>query len=169
MGKLTALDAERLSQRKGRYGDGGGLFLRVLTPGRRTYWTYRFRFDGQDREISVGIYPEMLLDEARQTHLYRHYDFEGRLIYIGVTNNVFRRWDKHKHTSTWADQVATITIEHYPTREAAERAEADAIIAERPRLNGHVLLNRWEREEANIRRTAAARDKVRRKPEAVAP
>lgn len=219
MGKLSARRLETLPLRKGgRYGDGGGLFLRVIEPGRMMYWTYRYRLDERDREISIGSYPELSLDEAREKHLllhnkvkrglvdpvaerardrelrrrkrerveaawldpaqpnnkrrltreeapdlchlYRHYDFDNRLIYIGVTNQVLRRWEKHKSTSSWADQIATITIEHYATRAEAEAAETEAILVERPRLNGHVLLNRWARE--------AARAAARRKPEAEA-
>ena len=48
---------------------------------------------------------------------------------IGVTNQVLRRWEKHKSTSSWADQIATITIEHYATRAEAEAAETEAILS----------------------------------------
>jgi hypothetical protein len=55
-GKLTARSVESLAKRRGRYGDGDGLFLRVLDPGKRVYWTYRYRLNGVDRETSVGAY-----------------------------------------------------------------------------------------------------------------
>jgi hypothetical protein len=67
-GKLTARSAESLAKRKGRWLDGGGLFLRVLEPGHKVYWTYRFRLNGSDREMSVGAYPAMSLAEARIKH-----------------------------------------------------------------------------------------------------
>ena len=67
-GKLTARSAESLAKRKGRWLDGGGLFLRVLEPGHKVYWTYRFRLNGKDREMSVGSYPAMSLAEARIKH-----------------------------------------------------------------------------------------------------
>ena len=67
-GKLTARGADSLAKRKGRWLDGGGLFLRVLDPGKRVYWTYRFRLNGVDREMSVGAYPAMTLAEARIKH-----------------------------------------------------------------------------------------------------
>jgi integrase len=59
---------ESLAKRKGRWLDGAGLFLRVLDPGKRVYWTYRFRLNGVDREMSVGAYPAMTLAEARIRH-----------------------------------------------------------------------------------------------------
>jgi integrase len=68
-GKLTARAVESLAKRKGRYGDGDGLFLRVLDPGKRVYWTFRYRMNGKDRETSVGAYPELSLAQARDRHL----------------------------------------------------------------------------------------------------
>ena len=68
-GKLTARAVESLAKRKGRYRDGDGLFLRVMDPGKRVYWTFRYRMNGQDREMSVGPYPELSLAQARDRHL----------------------------------------------------------------------------------------------------
>jgi integrase len=67
-GKLTARGVESLAKRKGRFGDGDGLYLRVLDPMKRVYWTYRYRLNGVDRERSIGAYPEMSLAEARAKH-----------------------------------------------------------------------------------------------------
>ena len=67
-GKLTSRSVESLAKRRGRYGDGDGLFLRVLDPGKRVYWTYRYRLNGVDRETSVGAYPEITLADARAKH-----------------------------------------------------------------------------------------------------
>ena len=67
-GKLTARSADSLAKRKGRWLDGGGLFLRVLNPGHKVYWTYRYRLNGKDRETSVGAFPAMSLALARIRH-----------------------------------------------------------------------------------------------------
>jgi integrase-like protein/Arm domain-containing DNA-binding protein len=67
-GKLTARGIESLSRRRGRYGDGDGLFLRVLDPGRRVYWTYRYTLNGRERETSLGSFPELSLADARAKH-----------------------------------------------------------------------------------------------------
>jgi integrase len=67
-GKLMARGVENLAKRKGRYRDDHGLFLRVLDPGHKVYWTYRFRLNGADRETSVGAYPELSLEQARAKH-----------------------------------------------------------------------------------------------------
>src|ERR1700722_7296341 len=64
-GKLTARSVESFAKRKGRFLDQEGLFLRVLEPGKRVYWVYRYTLDGKEREKSVGAYPAVSLGDAR--------------------------------------------------------------------------------------------------------
>lgn len=47
--------------------DGGGLFL-YLTPSGK-YWYYRYRFEGHDRVMALGKYPDVSLKEARRAHI----------------------------------------------------------------------------------------------------
>ena len=68
MGRLTAREVESFAKTRGRYGDGDGMYLRVLDPGRRIYWVYRYRLAGKEREISIGPYPEVSLADARVKH-----------------------------------------------------------------------------------------------------
>jgi len=44
--------------------DGGGLFLLVQPDGRR-YWRLAYRFDGKQKLLALGVYPEVTLAEAR--------------------------------------------------------------------------------------------------------
>ena len=50
--------------RRGRYYDGRGLFLRVLS-GTRRYWIQRLSWDGRAYERMLGSFPEVSLGEAR--------------------------------------------------------------------------------------------------------
>lgn len=68
------------------------------------------------------------------TQLYRHYDKDGLLLYVGISSNFFAR--PHKN-SKWFYRIATITIEHYETRNLALEAETAAIVAEKPVFNLH--------------------------------
>jgi Arm DNA-binding domain len=68
MGKLTARSVEGFAKRKGRYSDGDGLFLRVLDPGKRAYWTYRYMIGGRERETSLGAFADIKLEQARIKH-----------------------------------------------------------------------------------------------------
>ena len=56
-GKLTARSLESRAKRKGRYSDGDGLFLRVMDPGRKAYWVYRYTISGKERERASAPIP----------------------------------------------------------------------------------------------------------------
>jgi integrase len=45
--------------------DGGGLYL-LIAPAGGKLWRFKYRFDGKDRLISLGSYPEISLVEARE-------------------------------------------------------------------------------------------------------
>jgi len=44
--------------------DGGGLFLLVTLSGGK-YWHFKYRFEGKEKRISFGTYPEVSLETAR--------------------------------------------------------------------------------------------------------
>lgn len=69
-----------------------------------------------------------------ETALYRHFGPDDELLYIGIATNALRRMSGHA-TAQWAHRVRRITIEMHPSREAALRAEGEAIHAERPLYN----------------------------------
>lgn len=73
---------------------------------------------------------------ARQvTELYRHFDAAGKLLYVGISLSTAVRLASHKTNSRWARQIASITIERFPTRAAALAAERAAIETEHPVYN----------------------------------
>ena len=47
-----------------RLTDGYGLFLKVRPTGAK-YWRYRFRFLGKQKDLALGVFPEISLAEAR--------------------------------------------------------------------------------------------------------
>ena len=44
--------------------DGGGLYLEVSTNGGK-WWRLKYRFAGKEKRLSLGIYPEVSLKDAR--------------------------------------------------------------------------------------------------------
>ena len=66
MPKLTdrAIKNAKPTDRIRKLSDGGGLTL-VLYPNGSKYWVYRYRFLGKEKTLSLGIYPEVGLAEAR--------------------------------------------------------------------------------------------------------
>lgn len=69
------------------------------------------------------------------THLYRHYDTAGRLLYVGISLSAIARLADHKQESHWFWSIARIEVTAYPTREAAMKAERLTIKRERPLHN----------------------------------
>ncbi|HHB75743.1 MAG TPA: DUF4102 domain-containing protein [Desulfobulbus sp.] len=45
--------------------DGGGLFL-LVTPSGGKLWKFKYRFEGKEKKLSFGAYPDISLVEARQ-------------------------------------------------------------------------------------------------------
>lgn len=72
---------------------------------------------------------------ARTHALYRFFDTDGELLYVGITMNPSARWPKHKAGKEWWAEVETITLETFASRDEALDAECDAIKTERPRHN----------------------------------
>jgi hypothetical protein len=70
------------------------------------------------------------------TQLYRHFDGNGVLLYVGVTRKLGWRLLAHQRNAGWWRDVRTVTITSpYRTRKEALEAEAEAINVERPKFN----------------------------------
>lgn len=74
-------------------------------------------------------------ENTESTELYRHFDDEGKLLYVGISINALIRWLQHKANSKHANRVSRITIERFETRNKAIFAEKKAIRDEKPEFN----------------------------------
>lgn len=77
-------------------------------------------------------------ETAERTALYRLYDAEDVLLYVGISADPEGRWKQHSASATsagWWPQVARKEVRWFPTREAADEAETAAISDERPLHN----------------------------------
>ncbi|MGW3427970.1 GntR family transcriptional regulator [Streptomyces melanosporofaciens] len=73
------------------------------------------------------------------TALYRYFDTDGGLLYIGISNDPDSRWKAHQYGSdreTWPRLVVRRTVAWHDSRPATLTAEEAAIRSERPRFNG---------------------------------
>src|SRR5487761_2284494 len=48
-----------------KMGDTGGLYLEVAPSGGK-WWRLKYRFDGKEKRLSLGVYPDVSLKDARQ-------------------------------------------------------------------------------------------------------
>lgn len=67
--------------------------------------------------------------------LYRWWDADGNLLYIGKSIAVLARIVSHRNRSSFFDQAAQMTMERYPDEMTLAEAEVIAIRAERPPYN----------------------------------
>jgi excisionase family DNA binding protein len=69
------------------------------------------------------------------TYLYRHFDAGGTLLYVGVSLSTLVRLMQHRHVSPWWEEIATVSISSFASREDALVAERQAVEGEKPRYN----------------------------------
>jgi hypothetical protein len=73
--------------------------------------------------------------DVKRTALYRLYDIEDRLLYVGIAVDPEVRLRVHSREKTWWPHVAQRSIEWFTSRPAAEAAEVAAIATEKPAHN----------------------------------
>lgn len=67
--------------------------------------------------------------------VYRHFNCEGDLLYVGMTSNIGARNLQHKNRSHWFSQVSMITLDWFADKQEAKDTEASAICSESPIYN----------------------------------
>lgn len=65
--KLSVADVKkkRELEKPLKLSDGQGLFL-LIQPNGKKYWRYSYRFDGKQKTLALGVFPEVSLAEARE-------------------------------------------------------------------------------------------------------
>jgi len=70
-----------------------------------------------------------------ETCVYRIFDADDALLYVGITNNLTIRWSEHGSKPWWRTEAYRYDVHWYASREAAKAVEKQAIITERPKYN----------------------------------
>jgi integrase len=68
LGKLSALSVQKRLKKRGRYHDGGGLYLNVPRVG-DGFWCFRYQIAGRGRQIGLGPVHSVSLAQARNRAL----------------------------------------------------------------------------------------------------
>ena len=63
----TKVAEAKPADRERKLSDGGGLYLLVKPNGTKA-WRYKYRFNGRELTLALGVYPEVSLKLARQRH-----------------------------------------------------------------------------------------------------
>lgn len=87
----------------------------------------------------VHHWPSLRVPNVRGTSaVYRAYDEERRLLYIGRSAALRIRLDDHRRVSEWWPLAAYLAVSLYRGQRGCEGPEAAAIYQERPPFNAHV-------------------------------
>jgi len=123
-GKLTSVAVRNAKPRPKLYRlfDGGGLYLEV-TPKGGYYWRLKYRFNGKEKRLALGVFPTITLAEAREFR-----DAARKLLAFGTDPAQPRKQAKAeqlaqqetfeliaeewfaKYRHTWADNTAETII-----------------------------------------------------------
>jgi len=67
--------------------------------------------------------------------VYRHFDKNDVLLYVGVTANILNRTACHSSATQWFKDISRIDIKHFEKESDAHAAERKAIRTENPKHN----------------------------------
>ncbi|MCC7136774.1 MAG: integrase arm-type DNA-binding domain-containing protein, partial [Nitrosomonas sp.] len=111
----TTIKAAKPKEKAYKLSDGGGLLL-LVQPNSSKWWRYRYRFNGKEKSISLGVYPGVTLKKARDLRVTasdllkqgidpsRHRQEQKQIAAIAAGNSfetVARLWWNHwKHNKT---------------------------------------------------------------------
>ena len=89
-----------------------------------------------ENPTTAGISRARLLKRSEgKATLYRHFDKDGALLYVGISLRWTDRTKGHQCGSSWFSEVASITLHHFETLKEALAAEKVAIMDENPLCN----------------------------------
>ncbi len=115
----TAIRNAKPSEKPIRLFDGGGLYIEVSPSGGK-WWRLKYRFAGKEKRLSLGVYPEIGLKEARERR-----DATKRLLADGIDPSVERRVQKVATVERAANSFEIVAREWH-TKFSPDWAESNA-------------------------------------------
>ena len=85
--------------------DGGGMYLEVAPSGGK-WWRHKFRFGGKEKLLSLGIYPQVSLSEARKRR-----QAARELLAKGIDPSAVRKAEKAAPANLAADSFEVVARE----------------------------------------------------------
>lgn len=131
------------AERRQRLFDGGGLHLEVAPTGGK-FWRLKFRFDGKEKLLSLGSYPDTGLKEARKRR-----DEARQLLAEGTDSTTQRKALRHARKLTTLSTVESLACAWLDHRADAwvERARTIILASRRGRRDRAVPARRCSRRD----------------------
>ncbi len=90
---------------------GGGLYLEISPSGGK-WWRFKYRFAGKEKRISLGVYPDVSLKEARNRR-----DEQRRLLANDIDPGEYRKTHKAKLLSSSSNTFESVAREWFSKQE----------------------------------------------------
>jgi hypothetical protein len=107
----TAIRAAKPKDKTYLMTDGEGMYLEI-TPSGGKWWRFKYRFDGKQKRLSLGTYPDTGLKEAREKRQEAR-----RLLATGVDPSENRKAKKAAGTGNVANSFEVIAREWFSRQE----------------------------------------------------
>jgi len=119
----AAVKAAKPKDKPTRLFDEKGLYLEVSPAGGK-WWRFKYRFDGKEKRLSMGVYPDVSLKGARERR-----DEARRLLADGVDPSEYRKALRTARVDRAANSFEVVAREWFAARVATWSAgHADRII-----------------------------------------
>ncbi len=92
--------------------DGDGLYLLVTTKGHK-YWRFKYRFDGKEKLLALGTYPERSLLNARHDR-----DVARKQVAAGIDPNSARKAAKAERAEHAANTFKAVALEWHDKKKS---------------------------------------------------
>ena len=101
-GKLAAVSVKQSKPKEKPYklSDGGGLYL-LINPNGSKYWRWKYRLNGKEKVLALGVYPNVSVSEAREQVLKAR-----KLLAQEIDPNVNRKQEKSKRVHRTFEPIA---------------------------------------------------------------
>ena len=97
-----AINNAKPAEKKWKLYDTSGLFL-IVAPSGGKWWRFKYRFEGKEKQLSIGTYPKVSLTEARVLR-----DNARQLLKQGVNPSEVRKAEKAERKQ--AESVITPSV-----------------------------------------------------------
>lgn len=109
----TAARSAKPQAKPYKLSDSGGMYLEVAPSGGK-WWRLKYRIDGKEKRISLGVYPEVSLKEARDRR-----DEARKLLSNGVDPSAHKQAAKAATASQRANTLEAVGREWYQVNESS--------------------------------------------------
>ena len=119
----TAIRNAKAGEKTRKLFDGGGLYLEVAPHGGK-WWRLKYRFEGKEKRLSLGVYPDVTLKDARTRR-----DEARKLLVNGVDPSEQRKAEKAAKADEAANSFEAIAREWFAKRASGwSPSHADRVI-----------------------------------------